>query len=314
MPTKLLKPKPLRPKSQIGIVSPARWAAPDVIHTGKAMLENMGYSVFVHPQNMEKDFQLAGSDEARAEAIMDLFEDPSIDAILCPRGGIGSYRVIPHLKWDVIMEHPKIFCGFSDITTLLIAMHQRTGLVTFHGPLLMNFFGEHEPYNLDFMLKMMLGKVPVGEIVHYPEAKAINEGKATGKLIGGNITLLQHMIATKDDINTDGAILFIEDDAGEKLSDIDRKLWHLKNAGKFQRIAGLIVGDFPKGFRSDDNGAWGHEVPELLKTLVPSHIPVCYNFPCAHGRKVTTLPEGVQASLEISAKGAFLSLLESPFA
>ncbi len=201
MPAKLIKPKPLRPKSQIGIISPARHAAPEVIQTGKAMLENLGHSVFVHPQNSEQNFQLAGSDEARAEAIMDLFEDPSIEAILAPRGGIGSYRVIPHLKWDVIAAHPKIICGFSDLTTLLMTIYQRTGLVTFHGPLLMNFFGEHEPYNLEFLIKMLSGKVAKGETVHYGEARSVHDGKGEGRLIGGNITLLQHMIGTKDDFN-----------------------------------------------------------------------------------------------------------------
>ncbi len=312
-PAKLIKPRPLHPRSQIGIVSPARHALPDVIQSGKAILENMGYTVFVHPQNAEQDFQLAGSDEARADAIMDMVEDPSIDAILAPRGGIGSYRVIPHLKFDVIAEHPKIFCGFSDLTTLLNTITLRTGLVTFHGPLLMNFLGEHDAYNLNFFIKMASGKVVPGETQEFMRTQSLRDGAAEGRLMGGNITLLQHMIGTKDDVSTDGAILFIEDDSAERLSGLDRKLWHLRNAGKFQRIAGLIVGEFA-GFQEDPHGDWGHGINELVMDLVPSHVPVCVNFPCGHANTMTTLPLGVRVKFETSAKGTLLTLGESPFA
>ncbi|MBI3419424.1 MAG: LD-carboxypeptidase [Proteobacteria bacterium] len=313
MPNKLIKPKALHPASQIGIVSPARLATPDVIEIGKSFLQNMGFSVFVHPQNTEKHFQLAGTDEDRAQAIMDMVEDPSIDAILAPRGGIGSYRVIPHLKFDVIAENPKIFCGFSDLTTLMLAIHQRTGLVTFHGPLLMNLSGDHDAYNLNFLTQFLTGKIPTGQPIHYPEGRCMREGKAEGKIIGGNITLLQHMIATKDEIDMSSAILFLEDDAGEKISDIERKLWHFKNTGKLQRIGALIVGEFA-GFREDSNGEWGRDILAILKEVLPSHVPVVWNFPCGHGKKMTTLPLGITARIEISPKGTYLTYTESPFA
>jgi muramoyltetrapeptide carboxypeptidase len=312
-PAKLIKPRPLKPKSTIGIASPARHAAPDVIASGKAMLENMGFTVFVHPQNSESNFQLAGSDEARAEAIMDLFEDPSIDAILAPRGGIGSYRTVQHLKYDVIAANPKIICGFSDLTTLLTTIYNRTGLITFHGPLLMNFFGDHDAYNLHFLTQMLSGKIAAKEPIAFPEGKPLKEGMAEGKLLGGNITLLQHMINTKDEIAYDNAILFLEDDAGEKISDIERKLWHFKNSGRLNRIAALIIGDF-QGFREDSAGAWGRDIPAILKEVVPTHIPLVYNVPCAHGRKITTLPLGINVRAEISGKGLTLTMLESPFA
>lgn len=313
MPQNLLKPKALQKGARVGVVSPACAPPPELIEAGKAALEGAGFQVFIHPQCSKKDFQLAGSDKERAGAIMDMFQDPAIDAIMCARGGIGSYRTVPHLDFNSIRQNPKIFCGFSDITTLLLTLHQRTGLVTFHGIMLYNLFAEHDDYNLPFLTDLFFGKLPLNKPIPFTPATCLNEGQAEGRLIGGNITLLQHLIGSTDAPDTNGAILFIEDDAGEKISDIDRKLWHFKTSGLFDHIKGLIVGEF-NGFREDSAGEWGHSIESMLHKLIPPHIPVCTHFPCGHGRKMATLPEGVKVHFETSANGTFLSFLESPFA
>lgn len=311
MAQKIIKPKALQKGSKIGVVSPARYAPEDWLSKGKAELEAAGFQVVIHPQNHLNDYQLAGSDAQRAAAIMDYFEDASIDAILCARGGIGSYRVVPHLDYELIRENPKIFCGFSDITTLINTIHNRTGLVTFHGPMLLSFFKNNDPANITHFTNFFSASETAVPI-HYPTAEVFHEGVGTGRLVGGNITLLQNLIGTKDDFDTKDAILFIEDDDGEKPSDIDRALWHFKNAGKFENIKGLIVGEFC-GFREDSAGHWKHTVHDLLRELIPSNIPIAVHFPCGHGKSIVPTALGITAKLETKGNQVILTHLESPF-
>jgi muramoyltetrapeptide carboxypeptidase len=306
----LLKPRSLKKGSRIGVVSPARHPPQDWLDKGKAALESLGLEVVMHPQNLRQDFQLAGSDRERAEAINSFFADPSIDAIICARGGIGSYRTVNYLDFDVIAKNPKIFCGFSDITTLLAAMHKRTGLVGIHGPMLISFTELGHPDNIRHFADMLMnGKTTL------PDGKAsvLRQGTAEGRLVGGNITLLQHLIGTPDDWDTKGAILFLEDDSGERVCDIDRKFWHFRKAGKFDGIAGLVIGDF-EGFRDDPSGEWKYSVKAMIEELVPDNIPILLDLPVAHGPVIAPLPLGVKARLDTSAKDGFLRLLESPFA
>ena len=136
----LLKPKALKPNATFGIVSPGEWLEDARFNKGIKTLEAMGYSLKSHP-DFEHNHRLAGSDEERARAINDMFADPEVDAIICSRGGTGSFRTLEHLDHDIIRENPKIFCGYSDITMLLHHIHQQTGLVTFHGPMLTSFQG-----------------------------------------------------------------------------------------------------------------------------------------------------------------------------
>lgn len=305
-----LKPKALTRGCRIGVVSPARAAKPEQLAAGKAALEAQGFEVVLHPQNSKKEFQLAGSDRERAGAINDFFADKSIDGIVCARGGIGSYRTLPFLDFESIEKKPKVFCGFSDITTLLQAINARTGLITFHGPMLISMTDVYDPINAKHFADFFLKPPSSGP---YAGAEAIRHGHAEGKMVGGNITLLQHLIGTADDFDTEGKILFIEDDDGEKISDIDRALWHFRKAGKFQGLAGLIVGAFT-GFRDDPNGDWGRDIGALIRELVPQNIPIALNFPCGHGKTIMPLPVGATARLETNEKGVFVHFPQSLFA
>lgn len=308
----LLKPKTLQKGAKIGIVSPARHAPTEWLTKGKAELETAGYEVVIHPQNHLIDYQLAGTDEQRAKAIMDFFKDETVDAIVAARGGIGSYRVVPHLDFNVIRENPKIFCGFSDLTTLINVIHTRAGLVTFHGSMLPSFFKDNDPANITHFINFFNGETPSKPMRH-PSSEVFTQGTGEGRLVGGNITLIQHLIGTKDDINTHDAILVIEDDDGEKPCDMDRVLWHFKQCGKFDTLKGLIVGEFC-GWREDSAGAWKHSVQDLLRELVPPHIPIAINFPCGHGKSIIPIPIGTRVRLETTQHRVALTCLESPFA
>jgi muramoyltetrapeptide carboxypeptidase len=306
----LLKPNPLKPGATIGVVSPARHAPDEWMEKCQAGLEGMGFKVVVHAQNSARHHQLAGDDEARAKAIMDYFAGPAIDAIFCARGGIGSYRLLDLLDYDLIKKNPKIFCGFSDITTLLTAFYVKCGLVGFHAPMGWNFIDPDPalPPNLkDNLMGQLLGVEQV-----FPLARPLREGKAEGRLLGGNLCLLQNLIGTTYDLDTGGAILFIED-TEERWSAFDRTLHHMALAGKFKNIKALIVGELVD-MREEDGALWGDDYRDALKKLVPAGIPIVTNFPCGHGKNMATLPIGIAAGLEIGPKTTVLKLLESPFA
>jgi muramoyltetrapeptide carboxypeptidase len=308
---KINKPKALPPNGRIGLVSPARWFPPEMLEKGKAELERAGFSVYVHPQTALKHHQLGGPDEERAKALMDLFTDPSIDAILCTRGGTGSHRLLSYLDYNLVAQNPKILCGFSDITMLLAAFHKQAGLIGFHGPMLWNMQGQQPVELMDNFRDMLTGKL-VNKKQSFMQAEVLREGNAAGRLVGGNITLLQHLIGTPYDVDTDGAILMIED-TEERWSDVDRSLYHLKRAKKFDKIRGLIVGEF-SDMLDERYGPWGDDYKSTLLKAVPPGVPILINYPCGHGKNIVTLPIGAQVSLEIAGKAAFLTLLESPFA
>ena len=179
-----------------------------------------------------------------------MFSDPNIDAIFCARGGYGANRVLPLLDYDLIQSKPKIFMGYSDVTAFLTSITQKTGLVTFHGPMLSTFKNKLVPYNLDTLVNVLSGKEDI-RIVEPNELKStiLKSGKAIGPLWGGNMCLLGNQLGTKNQLNTDGVILFIED-VDESLYAFDRMLFHMKAAGMFENIRGLIVGELTEMKRS----------------------------------------------------------------
>jgi muramoyltetrapeptide carboxypeptidase len=255
--------------------------------------------------------QLAGSDKDRAAALMEVFLNKRVDGIFCARGGLGSYRILEHLDWEKIAAHPKVFCGFSDITTLLHAMYKKIGLVTFHGPVVWNFSFAHDPQLVENLVGTLENKL-TGVPQKFAQATVVRPGSAEGPLIGGNITLLQHLIGTEYDFDTEGAILFLED-TEEKLSDTDRALHHFAMAGKFSKIKGLIMGSLTR-VKEEGDGAWGEKLEEVLQKLVPGDVPIVSNFPCGHGKMLATFPIGTKARLDAAADGVTFTLVESPFA
>ncbi len=241
---------------------------------------------------------------------MDVFADPTIHAVMCARGGLGSYRLLPLLDYAKLSKHPKIFCGFSDITTLLHALYKKTGMPTFHGPVLWNFSNAPDAQVMENLLGVLQNKLTKVR-QSFTQGTALRTGKGEGKLVGGNITLIQNLMGTEYDVSTDGGILFIED-TEERASQTDRALHHLAYAGKFARIKGLIVGEFTH-VKEEESGPWGEKLADTLLKLAPPGIPIITNFPCGHGRMLATFPIGVKTALEVKADGTGLTFLESPF-
>src|SRR5207253_2229263 len=231
----LLKPKRLAAGDTVGLVLPATAAfESDEIQFAKEQMEAIGFHVQIGPHAFDKFGYFAGRDRDRADDINRMFADDRIAAVVCYTGGWGSPRVLPYLDYDLITRKPKVVIGYSDITALLNAIHQRTGLITFHGPVGGSTF---DPYTLDNFRRVVMTAEPAGVLPSPP--KKPNElvdrtnrviklapGKASGPLIGGNLTMVSTLMGTPYEVDTTGAIVFLED-VHEELYRIDRMLTQL---------------------------------------------------------------------------------------
>ena len=242
---------------------------------------------------------------------MAMFTDPSIDAIVCARGGYGGNRVLPLLDYDVIRDNPKIFVGYSDATGALSSIAQRAGLVTFHGPMLTTWGRKTVDYNMATLRRVLSGESDV-RIDATPEcpARVLRPGKASGKLWGGNLTLVNARLGTPDQIDCDGAILLIED-IDERLYAFDRMMLHLRSTGSLERIAGLLVGEMLE--MGDSDVPFGKDVDEIVLDVCGDlDIPIVSNFPCGHGDCQATLPVSHEIVLDATGEQPFILIPDSP--
>ena len=307
----MLRPKSLKRGHRIGVVSPSYWLEKKGLGNAVTVFQKKGYEVQLGDSVYLKDGPFAGTPQQRANDINQMFSDPNIDAIFCARGGYGANRVLPLLDYDLIQSKPKIFMGYSDITAFLTSITQKTGLVTFHGPMLSTFKNTLVPYNLDTLVNVLSGKEDI-RIVEPNELKPniLKFGKAIGPLWGGNMCLLVNRLGTKNQLNTDGVILFIED-VDENLYAFDRMLFHMKEAGMLENIRGLIVGELTE--MKDEIIPFGKTTDEIILDVCGDlNIPIVTNFPCGHGNYQATLP--ISLPVELRADNNFVELLflESP--
>ena len=314
----LIKPPRLRPGDTVGIVTPA--SAPFNVHQtiieATEKLKNLGFQVKIGKNVGKKWGFLAGKDQERVADLHQMFRDPEVKAIIALRGGYGSARLLPLLDVKLIQQHPKIIVGYSDITALNVGIHQLTGLVTFHGPVAISTFTD---YTRKYFLKTLESTEPVGEIEDAPyEANlqtsnrvwTIHGGKARGRLIGGNLTLLTATLGTPYEMDTRGRILFIEE-VGEEPYDVDRKLTHLAHAGKLQECAGIVFDRMPSVKPSNLDPAFytNLSVEEVIEDHIARlGIPACFGLSLGHVKHKPTLPMGILA--ELDADKGRITLLE----
>ncbi len=298
----------------------------------------MGFKVRI-PKNLfrQKGF-LGGSDEERTTEIMDAFADPEVKAVLPGTGGYGTTRIVDKLDYDVIRRNPKILVGFSDITGLHIAINQKTGLVTFHSPLPEWGLGTDEnmsPYAAKWFWRAILAKsyhdspkdkLGIGYTIEthaadppkpgddklfkdVPHPLTMHAGKARGRLIGGNVSVVVATMGSPYEIETDGKILFLED-VGEEPYRVDRMLNTLRLAGKFDHVTGVILGQFSPR-KEEAKWSTDESMDEVLTDFFGKlNVPVVSHFPLGHVRYNTTLPVGANAELDADAQT--LRILENP--
>ncbi len=288
----LIIPTRLERGDTIGLVAPAGPILKEEEFTaGVRLLQEMGFKVKFNRNITRRDNYLAGADQVRVVEFHDLWRDPEVKVVLAARGGYGSLRMLPHLDMNLIRKHPKIFVGFSDITVLLTAIYKKTGLVTFHGPMVSTLAKIDKLY-LEAFFEILTGRQP--ENFKPKDLEILRAGNAKGRLVGGNLTNLAHLVATPHELDWQGAVLFLED-VGEDTYRIDRMLTHLHAAGRLQHISGLILGHFTEC--GDQEKIWSR----ALELLADSSIPIWANFPCGHGPQNHILPLGIEAKMDSNA-------------
>ena len=307
------KPKRLAAGARIGIVNPAYWLEPERLQRAVGVFEDLGYDLTLGKSTGLKEHKCAGSPEERAADIMAMFTDPSIEAIISARGGYGGNRVLPLLDYDVIRENPKIFVGYSDVTGYLTSMAQKSGLITFHGPMLTTFGEQTIQYNLDTFQQVLSGQRDIRiESTPACQARTLKPGIARGPAWGGNLMLVISRLGTDDQIDTSGAILFLEE-IDEKLYAFDRMMLHLKNSGSLDHIKGLVIGEMLD--MSDTEVPFGKNVDEIVLDVCGDlDIPIISNFPCGHGDYQATLPVSHEVELHALEENPFILIPEPPVA
>jgi muramoyltetrapeptide carboxypeptidase len=305
------KPRKLESGARIGIVNPAYWLEEKRLQRAVDVFESLGYELVLGESTSLKENQCAGSPMERAGDIMSMFEDTSIDAIICARGGYGGNRVLPLLDYDVIRANPKIFVGYSDITGLLTSISQKSGLVTFHGPMLSTFGKQTIQYNLDVLRQVLSGHGQI-RIKSAPacRVRCLKPGTASGPLWGGNLTLVIERLATSDQIDTAGSILLLED-IDEKLYAFERMMLHLKRSGSLDGIRGLIIGEMLE--MGDSKTPFGKTTDEIVMDVCADlEIPIVSNFPCGHGDYQVTLPISHIVEVHAEVNNPHILIPESP--
>ncbi len=314
----IIKPSRLKPGNTIGVASPSFYPDAFSLKAGIDHLARQGYKVRLGEvtRRVSRTSFFAAPDKDRAQELNKMFHDPDVDAVFCSVGGYGAGRTLPLLDYDVIKDNPKILLGYSDITFLHVAIYNRAGLVTFHGPsashLDQSLAGDDlkiKRANLDRTLRLLSGKAgldlgnPPGGML----LRTLHDGKAHGSLMGGNLETLEETLATPYEVNLDDRLFFFEDVySSEEM--VDRALTHLSLARKLDKVAGVIVGEFSEVPKANEPVPSMEEV--LQARILPFKKPSIVGLQCGHGKIHVTLPVGVEARLD--ADEPSLRLRETP--
>ena len=296
VPPSRIKPSALRPGDRVGIAAPASNIKPELLQQGCEALRSLRYEPVYLDSIFDRDLYFAGSVERRKRELEEMFCRIDIRAILCARGGYGSNYLPLVLDPNKIVRHPKILVGYSDITTLVCCMADSANFVTFHGPMVAKDFALENGVDLASW-NAALGGTAEWEIGPESGARPLASGVAEGVLYGGCLSMLVASIGTKHEIRTDGTILFLEDIAAKPFQ-IDRMLMHLKLAGKFDRVQGIIFGEMVECRQSPDQVYTLEEV--VMRVVGALKVPVAFGLRSGHvSRANVTLPIGVRARLEV---------------
>jgi muramoyltetrapeptide carboxypeptidase len=308
--TPMIKPKRLKAGDTIGLIAPASnvWQDED-IYFATDVLKSFGFKV-KHSKNLFKRYgYLTGQDKERADDVNSLFADKTVDGIFCIRGGYGTPRILPYIDYDLVKKNPKALIGYSDITALLNAITARTGLITFHGPIAKQNFSD---YTLESFKKILFNPSAPIELATPPlfEAKegtaeqdnrltVLHEGKATGRLIGGNLSLMVKLVGSPFEPDYAGKILFLEE-VEEAPYRVDGMLTHLWLAGRLDKLAGVVFG---KCSDCDATEAPSLSVEQVLRDrLANLDIPVLSGVMIGHIEDLATIPVGALATLDTHTK------------
>jgi muramoyltetrapeptide carboxypeptidase len=304
------KPRALQPGDTVGIVAPASNIKRDLLEQGCEALRHLGYEPFYLDSILEQDLYFAGSPKRRARELEEMFARDDVRAIVCARGGYGANYLLGELDPAKIAGHPKIFVGYSDITTLLTCLCDAARFVTFHGPMVTKDFAHSDGVDLALWQAALTG-LTGWEISSNSDsgAEGLVDGEAEGVLYGGCLSILVASLGTPHEIRTSGTILFLED-VNAKPFQVDRMLMHLKLAGKLAGVQGIVFGEMLDCMQSKDQPYTLQEV--VLRIVGDLGIPIAFGLRSGHvTRKNITLPFGVRASLRVNSGEVTLKIMEA---
>ena len=305
-PAKIIRPAALRQGDKIGLIAPASSFSHEGFLAGCGRLRQMGYEP-VYSQNIfDRDIYFAGKVERRTHEFQEFWRRDDIAALICVRGGYGSNYLLEKLDYGMIAARPKILLGCSDITSLLTTIHDRTGLIGFHGPMVAKDIadGTFDEASWKSALEGAANwSVPTSGI------EVLRSGKATGHLYGGCLSMMVASLGTPFEIQPGDCILFIEDIA-EKPYRIDRMLTQLRLAGKLEKVRGFVFGEMLDCLPPKGETYTLQQV--IMRVLAPYNVPIVYGLKSGHVTSGNiTLPIGVQAELESEGADVSLRILEA---
>ena len=300
----LIKPKKLQKGDTIGLVSVSgNIKEPQNIERAKKYFENKGFNVVVSENTYKKYRYHAGNDEERANTLNEFVENKDIDVIVCTRGGYGVLRIIDKIDYDAVKKNPKIICGYSDITVLLLMLLKKSGLVTFHGAMANGDFGKESISQITekYFFETLSGE---SSLVFSTLEKPLYEGEGQGILWGGNLATITSMAGI--DFIPDEKFVFFTEDIGEPDYKIDRMFTQLFNIEKFrENVCGLVIGEFTDSDRQ-------LYTKEVIKEYAEKYkLPCSDGFCISHGKNKYTLPIGCHCIFNSCEKN--LKITETPF-
>ncbi|MBD1924552.1 LD-carboxypeptidase [Microcoleus sp. FACHB-831] len=312
-PQTILQPPRLKIGDTVGLINPASPIDAKDIEEVKQTLANLGLKVKLGAHILDRYGYLAGKDSDRAADVNAMFADSSVQAIIAVRGGWGCNRILPLINYSLIRQHPKILMGYSDITSLLLAIYAKSGIITFHGPVATSTWNQ---FTVDYVKRILFNgeaatlqnPIYTGENLNQNKSRveAIAPGKARGILLGGNLSVLAAMVGSNYLPNWERTILFVEE-IGEEVYRVDRLLTQLKLAGILDRIAGFIFGQCtdcdPKG--KEDSLTLAQVLSDRIQ---PLGIPAWYGSSIGHIKDKFTLPVG--GLVEIDASKNIIQMLK----
>jgi muramoyltetrapeptide carboxypeptidase len=291
-------PPYLKKGNTIGLICPAGFMASKKAQTAVDTLQQWGFKVKVGKTvGGESKNYFSAADAERLNDLQQMMDDKNIKAIMCARGGYGTGRIIDDLNFKKFIKDPKWIIGFSDITVLHSHLYANYKIPSLHASMAAAFNdGENKNEFVQSLYHALVGT----EANYKCESHQFNKkGIAEGRLIGGNLSLLAHLVGTSSDIKTKNKILFIED-VGEYVYNIDRMMYQLKRSGKLKKLAGLIVGKFTE--MKDTERPFGQTAEEVIRDAVKEYeYPVCFNFPVSHEKENYALKVGVKYSLTVDS-------------
>ncbi|MBW2108224.1 MAG: LD-carboxypeptidase [Deltaproteobacteria bacterium] len=284
----LIKPWALNRGDAIGIAAPASPFDPETFNAGVRVLESLGFEVKVPEGIFKKQGYHAGTEAQRAALLMELFQDDSLRGIMCARGGFGSMKLLPLLDFETIARHPKVLIGFSDISALLLAVLCKSGMVTFHGPLVTTLARGSER-TVSVLFQAVSSSEPM--VMKASEPVELCAGRASGPVLGGNLTTLVHLTGTPYAPALKGCLLFLED-RGEAPYRIDRMMSHLYLSGHLDGVRGVILGSF------QDCGSLPEVYSVVSQVFGDRPVPILGGMDLGHGKDNMTIPLGLEATLD----------------